>query len=70
MTQLTISNFDAITGELEVREMTAEEIAQYKVDAARQNEILEANAATKKLTLAKLEALGLTDEDLKALGLG
>jgi len=70
MTLLTISNFDATTGELEVREMTAEEIAEYKADAQRQNAIIESDLGAKESTLAKLEALGLTAEDLKALGLG
>jgi hypothetical protein len=70
MTTLKVSNYDAISGELEVREMTAEEIAQYEADAERQNAIVETSLSAKESTLAKLEALGLTAEDLKALGLG
>ena len=60
----------------EVREYTAEEYAQNELDkqelarlAAEQAEH-EAEAAAKKAAAeAKLEALGLTAEDLKALGL-
>lgn len=56
----------------EVREFTAEELKQYKADQAEQEAILVAKAeaqAAKEAAQAKLAALGLTEDDLKALGL-
>jgi len=60
------------TGEIFERELTAEEIAQQEIDEAnfqaRQAEF-EAKATAKAAAQAKLSALGLTVEDLQALGL-
>jgi hypothetical protein len=59
------------TGEQVQREMTAEELAEYDY-RWRKPEELEAEAkaaADKAAATAKLEALGLTADDLKALGL-
>jgi len=65
------------TGEVIERELTDNEIAQRKIDA--ENEIAETKAiaeaaakaeADKVAAEAKLAALGLTADDLKALGLG
>ena len=60
------------TGEVVEREATAEELAQKVKDqaetAARQAEIA-ARAEAKAAAQAKLAALGLTVEDLQALGL-
>jgi hypothetical protein len=54
------------------REMNAEEFAQYKIDQAdyeaRQAEA-EAKAQAKATAEGKLAALGLTTDDLRALGL-
>ena len=53
-----------------VRDMTEEEIANYE---AQQNAFVEAENAQKQaraIAEAKLALLGLTTEDLKALGLG
>ncbi len=59
-------------GEFIDREMNDDEFAQYQIDQAeeeaRQAEA-EAKAAAKAAAQAKLSALGLTVEDLKALGL-
>jgi uncharacterized protein (DUF2126 family) len=59
----------------EVREMTDDEFQQWTEDSLLhkkkeqvQAEIVEAEKA-KKIVEAKLEALGLTADDLKALGL-
>ena len=67
---------NATTGEILEREMTAEEIAQDELDraeAAVRDEAAaasEAKAAAKKAAAeAKLLQLGLTAEDLAALGL-
>lgn len=60
------------TGEVIEREMTAEEILQdlaNQAAAAAQEEAAAAKAATKAAATAKLAALGLTEDDLKALGL-
>jgi hypothetical protein len=54
------------------REMTDEEFAQHKIDRAEgQAELdkIEARAQAKLVAQAKLETLGLTVEDLQALGL-
>ena len=55
------------------REMNAEELEQWQKDqlegqSKQQAEL--AKAAKKAAAEAKLEALGLTSDDLKALGLG
>jgi hypothetical protein len=61
------------TGEIEQVDLTADEIAVIKADEAAA--IAEAEAAAeaevaKAAAKAKLAALGLTADDLKALGLG
>lgn len=67
---------DVTTGEETLREFNNEEITQQEIDTA--NEIAEAEAllaknadkiAAKTAAQAKLAALGLTVEDLQALGL-
>jgi hypothetical protein len=67
-----ITEVNCETGEVIERDLTAAEIAQRKIDAenviARAKEIAQAEAA-KEASLAKLAALGLTADDLKALGL-
>ena len=66
----TIHNTE--TNEVITREMTDEEFAQHKKrqETQKQNEDdLEAKAAAKAAAQAKLAALGLTVEDLQALGL-
>ena len=55
-----------------VREMTDEEIANLatmQAEAEANAEANQAKIAAKQNALAKLEALGLTTDDLKALGL-
>ena len=66
--------FDATTGETNdiEREMTAKEIKSYQdaQAAAEANATKQAEAeAAKAAAQAKLAALGLTTDDLKALGL-
>lgn len=62
------------TGITEEIELTPEEIAQLEIDRAQaeteraENEAAEANkAAARESALAKLAALGLTDEEIAAL---
>ena len=60
------------TGEIIVREMTDEEIAAEQASALSYASVIaaeEAKFAAKELARTKLEALGLTIDDLKALGL-
>ena len=73
MTNPMIKIHNAETGEIVEREMNATEFAQYEKDQAEaqayalaQSEMELAKAAAQ----AKLAALGLTTDDLKALGLG
>ena len=66
-----IKEVNATTGEVIEREMNAEELAQLEIDKA--NSELEkkaySEAAVKKAAAeAKLAALGLDADDLKALG--
>ena len=60
------------TGEVTEREFTNEELAQQEIDAAAElaeSKLRKAKAKTKEAAQAKLAALGLTVEDLQALGL-
>jgi hypothetical protein len=74
MNEITIVNVE--TGEVIERKITAEEVAQLEAEqqqiAANQAAKAAAKAeaeAVKAAAEAKLEALGLTKEDLQALGL-
>lgn len=64
------------TGQIIERELTAEELAQAEADKANAIALKNAAAAAeaqalaaKETAQAKLSALGLTTDDLKALGL-
>ena len=60
------------TGEVVERDMTADELAQWELDkaeAALKAQAEAEKAASKAAAEAKLAALGLTADDLKALGL-
>ena len=70
MAKITVK--DLATGEMYERDMTAEENEAWLNDIknAKDKEAAEAEAQAKKAAAeAKLEALGLTPEDLKALGI-
>lgn len=72
MSKPTIRIHNVETNEIIDREMTNDEFAQYEADQAAQAAALaeaETQAATKAAAQAKLAALGLTVEDLQALGL-
>ncbi len=63
---------DAETGEVIEREMNATElaiIAQDKIDRDAKQEQAETAQAAKEAAEAKLAVLGLTTDDLRALGL-
>jgi hypothetical protein len=63
---------DAITGEEVIKPYTAEQIAEAEAGAMEAAKLTQAQAkaeADKAAAQAKLAALGLTTDDLKALGL-
>ena len=68
----TITDHDSITKETVERKANADEIAQIEALQAKviaNKAEAEAKAAAKQAAQAKLAALGLTVEDLQALGL-
>jgi len=72
MTKPMIKLVNAETGEEIEREMNAQELTQYEKDQADAKATATKQAETeaaKSAALAKLAALGLTTDDLKALGL-
>jgi len=72
MEKPTIRIHNTETNEIIDREMTNDEFAQYKLDKADDKErrdAMIAKATIKAEAQAKLAALGLTVEDLQALGL-
>jgi hypothetical protein len=72
MTKPQVKIVNSQTGEEIVRDANAEELAQMEKDAASYAAELVAKAeaeAKKAAAEAKLEALGLTADDLRALGL-
>lgn len=72
MTKPQVKIVDVSTGEEIVRDATADEIAQMQLDAANaeaRKEAEQAEIAKRAAAEAKLAALGLTADDLRALGL-
>ena len=72
MTTPQVKEVNAETGEETLRDMNAAELAQLAKDVAEREAIEAAEAkadSDKANAAAKLEALGLTANDLKALGL-
>jgi hypothetical protein len=65
-----INEFDAMTGENVSREMTEAELEQYAIDQAETKKRQENEAqqlSTKISAIAKLAALGLTEDEAKAI---
>ena len=72
MTKPQVKIVDVATGEEVVRDANAAEIAQMQADKLLNDELNQAQAdaeTAKSAAQAKLEALGLSVDDLKALGL-
>ena len=72
MTKPLIKIYNCETNETIEREMNAQEYAQYELDqlaAVQLKAAMETKTAAQTAAQAKLEALGLTADDLKALGL-
>ena len=63
-----IQEHNCETGEITLRELTAKEIKDREKLAAKEQTEKAAQAEAKALAQTKLAALGLTIEDLKALG--
>jgi DNA-binding helix-hairpin-helix protein with protein kinase domain len=58
---------DALTNEVVELELSAERIAELKAEQATRTAEQEARIAAKESALAKLAALGLTEEEIAAL---
>lgn len=69
MTKPTVRIHDLSTDEVVDREMTDAEFAEYEVNKIKEAELVAQVQAAKAAAEAKLAALGLTTDDLKALGL-
>lgn len=74
MTKLTKVIVDCSTGEETIVELTADEIAQLEIDKANAEAMrleeeakAQAKAEAKASALAKLSALGLTEDEAKAI---
>jgi hypothetical protein len=68
--KITVHNVE--TGEIFERDLTEQEIAQSAIDKAETERLLtekETKAQAKATAEGKLAALGLTTDDLRALGL-
>jgi hypothetical protein len=69
-TKAKVADFNSETGETIIREMTDEEFAQYQSDVAAMNAqsaAFDAKIAAKESAIAKLAALGLTEDEAKAI---
>ena len=66
---MKIQEINVTSGEEIVRDATTEELAQYKLDLKDLAETEKNAVAAKDAAVAKLAAIGLTVDDLKALGL-
>jgi hypothetical protein len=58
---------NALTGEETIRELTQEEILERNERATQSNFEIEARSLLRESALAKLAALGLTEEEIGAL---
>ena len=65
--KLTALEIDALTGEAIERELTPEEIAEIEQDYLKYELAKQARESAKASALAKLAALGLTEEEIAAL---
>jgi hypothetical protein len=65
--KITALVFDGLTGEVTERELSSEELAEREAEHLASEAKKEAESATKASALAKLAALGLTEEEIAAL---
>ena len=69
-TKYKVTETNGETGVTVERDATAEEIAQMEIDASArliEREMAETKAATKLSAIAKLAALGLSEDEAKAI---
>lgn len=69
-TRPKIADHNTATNEVIIRDMTDAELAQYQLDienAKAESAKFEAKLAVKEAALAKLAALGLTEDEAKAI---
>jgi DNA-binding NarL/FixJ family response regulator len=64
---LTLIEIDASTGVQVIRELTKEELDERQELASKENAATEAKESARSSALAKLAALGLTEEEIAAL---
>lgn len=69
MENLKVLDHNVETGEIVLRDMTKEEIKQIELDNLNEIALQQETQQKKETALAKLAAIGLEVEDLKALGL-
>lgn len=70
MTKPQVAEYNIETGQSIVRDMTDDEIAQHEIDLANSQAMIakmDARDAAKVSAIAKLEALGLTEDEAKAI---
>ena len=60
-------DFDAITGETVIRDLTEDEIATRDADSLASTQAQEQKLANRESALTKLAALGLTEAEIAAL---
>jgi hypothetical protein len=65
----TVAFYDSVTGKTEVREMNADEYTQWQTDQTRRAAEIAAEADKEAARQAVLTKLGITADDLAALGL-
>jgi DNA-directed RNA polymerase len=65
--ELKVITLDASTGQVTEREFTPEEVKAHESDIAKALAKKEAEQAVRTSALAKLAALGLTEEEIAAL---
>jgi hypothetical protein len=71
MSNLTITIHNVVSGEIITREMDADELAAYetnKENIAKEKQLETQNIVKRETAESKLAALGITADDLKALG--
>jgi hypothetical protein len=64
---LTLIEIDASTGVQVIRELTKEELDERAELASKENAAIQAKESARTSALAKLAALGLTEEEIAAL---
>jgi hypothetical protein len=72
MSNLTITIHNVVSGEIITREMDADELAAYEINKeniAKEKQLEAQNIVKRETAESKLATLGLTADDLKALGL-